>query len=173
MILLLSFTGAIEINVSTNPHFFKRMTKQTPKVGDAVHVKSLKRVGHITECLRGETYRVQVGSLTMVVSSSDLENAPAPNSTSSKAVTFPTLPRSARVPTTIDLHGLSVEDAVRKLESWLNECIIAGHGAVKVVHGLGTGRVQRAAHETLQRYAAVRAFRLNDLNPGETDVYIG
>jgi DNA mismatch repair protein MutS2 len=149
------------------------MTNQPLQVGDPVVVKSLKKRGHISECLRGDTYRVHVGSLSIVVARSDLEAATTSPSSALKTVTYPTRPKSARVPTTIDLHGLTVEDAVRELESWLNECIIAGHGTVKVVHGLGTGRVQRAAHETLQRYAAVRAFRLNDLNPGETDVYIG
>jgi DNA mismatch repair protein MutS2 len=142
-------------------------------IGDAVFVVSLKKAGLVTEVLRGDSYRVTVGSLSMVVTRGDLTEAPSSKECASERVSFPRIPKGSRVSTTIDLHGLTVDEAVRKLESWLNECIIAGHGAVKVVHGLGSGKVQRAAHETLQRYSAVRAFRINDLNPGETDVYIG
>jgi DNA mismatch repair protein MutS2 len=149
------------------------MPHQLFHVGDTVLVKSLKKTGQISECLRGNTYRVHVGSISVVASETDLESTTSSSPSNSKSVTFPMLSKSDRVPLTLDLHGLTVDEAVRKLENWLNECIVAGHGAVKIVHGLGTGRVQRATHETLQRYSAVRAFRINDLNPGETDVYIG
>jgi DNA mismatch repair protein MutS2 len=73
----------------------------------------------------------------------------------------------------IDLHGLTVDQASRALEEWLNQMILSDAKQGKVIHGLGTGRVQRATHEILARYSAVRAFRINDANPGQTDVYLG
>jgi DNA mismatch repair protein MutS2 len=149
------------------------MSARAFSVGDTVLVVSLKKVGQVSELLRSGVYRVSIGSLSMVVAESDLRPHSAPQREGKKIISFPDSRKGPKVSPTIDLHGLTVEDAVRKLESWLNDSILAGHGSLKVIHGLGSGRVQRATHETLQRYSAVRAFRINDLNPGETDVHLG
>jgi dsDNA-specific endonuclease/ATPase MutS2 len=74
-------------------------------------------------------------------------------------------------PAAVDLHGLCVDDACRKLEDWLNQMILARMWHGKVIHGLGTGKLQLATHEVLSRYQAVRAFKINQFNRGETDVY--
>jgi DNA mismatch repair protein MutS2 len=58
------------------------------------------------------------------------------------------------------------------LDSWLDAVILSDLYHVKVVHGLGTGRVQRAVHERLQNFKAVRRFAINQHNAGETDVYL-
>jgi DNA mismatch repair protein MutS2 len=81
-------------------------------------------------------------------------------------------PRRTPPPATIDLHGLTVDEATRKLEVWLSEAIMAGLHQLKVVHGLGSGRLQDATHALLRRVPTVRAFKVSDFNPGETDVYL-
>lgn len=149
------------------------MSQRRYQPGDRVRVLSLGKVGEVVEELRQESCRIAFGSLTMVVSTRDLqlEETP-PRSNAPQRVKVQVTSTGARVGTTLDLHGMTVAEAVAQLESWLNACILAGHGNVKVIHGLGTGRVQRAVHEVLQRYSAIRAFRINDLNPGETDVFL-
>jgi len=149
------------------------MSERRYQPGDRVRVLSLGKTGEVVEALRQESCRIAFGSLTMVVSSRDLqlEDTPA-RSNERQRVKVIAASKAARVGTTLDLHGMTVAEAVTQLESWLNACILARHGNVKVIHGLGTGRVQRAVHEVLQRYSAIRAFRINDLNPGETDVFL-
>lgn len=140
--------------------------------GDGVHIISLKRDGVVQSHLGGDRYRIAIGSLTMTCLASDL--APP----QSKAVRAPSSSqplRSApfpRPPQTLDLHGLTVDEAIRKLDSWLDAVILSDLSHVKVVHGLGTGRVQRAVHERLQTFTAVKRFAINQWNAGETDVYL-
>lgn len=74
-------------------------------------------------------------------------------------------------PKSIDLHGMSTDDAVRAVERHLNRVILSGAQQTKIIHGLGTGKVRCAIHTLLSSLHVVRAFRLNDANPGETDVY--
>lgn len=143
------------------------------QIGDRVLVTSLKRTGTVTEVLRDDSFRVALGSFTIVVSLKELEvSLPSERSRDKTKIEIRAASKGLKVPKVLDLHGMTVADAVSRLEAWLNSCILAGHGNVKVVHGLGTGRVQHATHEVLRRYSAVRAFRVNDLNPGETDVFL-
>lgn len=149
------------------------------RVGDTVTVHALNADGRIVEALSPGVYRVAVRSLHITVKETEI--APAVSNASATHLTQSARHREVnvvtkrpeRVPHTIDLHGLTVDDACRTLEQWLNAMIVTGAKQGKVIHGLGSGKVQRATHETLSRYSAVRAFRLNDLNPGETDVYLG
>jgi DNA mismatch repair protein MutS2 len=142
------------------------------QVGDPVTIRTLKKSGIVVEQLGSGSYRVAVGSLIYKASQADLERAVAQKPKDQGGVVATTARRSS-VASSLDLHGLTVAEAVSKLEIWLNDAIVSGHKQVKVIHGLGSGRVQQATHEALSRYPAVRAFRVNDANPGVTDVYIG
>lgn len=143
-------------------------------LGDAVTVHALNADGRIVEVLSPGVYRVAVRSLNITVKGTEISPAAARATTVESVRWSAAVTKKPQRPhTSIDLHGLTVDDACHALEQWLNSMIVSGAKQGKVIHGLGSGKVQRATHETLSRYSAVRAFRLNDLNPGETDVYLG
>jgi DNA mismatch repair protein MutS2 len=147
--------------------------------GDVVTVKSLGRSGVVIETLSNGSYRISLGAITVSAKSGELSldpkvsTSPAVSGVTDKHVVRMTQTRARSVRLAIDLHGFTVDQATRALEEWLNQMILSDAKQGKVIHGLGSGRVQRATHETLARYSAVRAFRINDANPGETDVYLG
>ena len=62
----------------------------------------------------------------------------------------------------IDLHGLDAEEALFRLDLYLNEAFIAGLPWVRVVHGTGLGTLRHVARELLIDHPLVRSFR-----PGE------
>ena len=148
------------------------MSAQRFNEGDGVHITSLKRDGVVQSHLGGERYRIAIGSLTITCVASDL----APPQSKKGRSSSPSQPlRSSpppRPPKSLDLHGLTVDEAIRKLDSWLDAVILSDLSHVKVVHGLGTGRIQRAVHERLQNFKAVKRFVVNEWNAGETDVYL-
>lgn len=140
--------------------------------GDTVTVIALKKHGVISELLGSGRYRVVVGSLHLTCSAKELTPsqpaAPAPRLTEQK-VLIKNQPRPAQ---TLDLHGLTVDEAIRKLDQWLDSVVLSDLYQVKVVHGLGTGRVQAAVHQHLRSIKAVRNFKINEWNAGETDIYL-
>lgn len=71
---------------------------------------------------------------------------------------------------TIDLHGMTTDEAVAALESFINEAILAGLAEVRVIHGRGGGRLKSAVHARLRVISTIRAFRLDPGNPGVTVV---
>jgi DNA mismatch repair protein MutS2 len=140
--------------------------------GQSVFLRTLNKAGTVMEVLNATTYRVAVGSLSLLCKAPDLAPYTAPEqSKMPRASSAQSIP-AAQAPTSLDLHGRTVDEATRALEEWLNNLILSPHSHGKVVHGLGTGKVQRAVHAVLSKYPAVRSFRINDRNPGETDVYL-
>ncbi len=67
----------------------------------------------------------------------------------------------------IDLHGQTVDLAIREVDQYLNKQFLAGERAVKIIHGRGTGVLRKAVHQHLASIPFVEAFR-DSLNPSET-----
>jgi len=72
----------------------------------------------------------------------------------------------------VDLHGLTVEEALARLVNEIDRAIMKGADRVEVVHGKGSGRIKHAVHRHLASISAVADFRVDDRNPGVTWVYL-
>jgi DNA mismatch repair protein MutS2 len=59
---------------------------------------------------------------------------------------------------TIDLHGLRVADALRRVDAFLRQHRSAGAVCVRVVTGNGTGAIKEAVRELLSRHPAVATW---------------
>ncbi|MCL0097175.1 Smr/MutS family protein [Dehalococcoidia bacterium] len=69
------------------------------------------------------------------------------------------------------LRRLSVEDALAKLDQYLNDAYLAGMYSVRVVHGKGTGTLRLVVRRELARHPLVESFRPADAwegGPGVT-----
>lgn len=148
------------------------MGEQTFNEGDVVRVISLKKDGVVHSVLGGDRYKIAIGSLTITCTARDLTPTTSPRPSSTTTAPISRASNAPRPSQSLDLHGLTVDEAIRKLDAWLDSVILSDLTHVKVVHGLGTGRVQRAVHERLQTFKAVKRFALNQWNAGETDVYL-
>ncbi len=148
-------------------------------IGSEVLVRTLKRRGVVVETLKVGVYRVQVGAMTITAREDDLE-APAPSKKKNRRQT----PASAEVehdrrpvvstsePSSIDLHGLTVDDARNRVAGYISRAILAGLERVEIVHGIGTGRVKAAITKDLRSLSVVRAVKPHPTNPGVTVVFL-
>lgn len=59
----------------------------------------------------------------------------------------------------LDLHRLTVDEALPKLEQFLYEAYCAGVTAVRVNHGKGTGMLRASVRAWLPGQDSVRSFR--------------
>jgi DNA mismatch repair protein MutS2 len=72
----------------------------------------------------------------------------------------------------IDLHGLRVHEALAELERSLDQALLSGAHEVRVIHGIGTGRVMDAVTHYLAHCSHVRTFVRAPDNPGVTKVLL-
>jgi len=73
-------------------------------------------------------------------------------------------------PVDIDLHGLTVEEALARVESALNEALLADHESLRLIHGRSGGKIRAALHRRLREIPSVRGFRIDPRNEGVTIV---
>lgn len=144
----------------------------------AVLVASLKRQGVIVERLHDGKYRVAVGSMVVECAEKDLK-ALAPGAVDKSQHSqgprkhHPAL--SPKKPTkdapTLDLHGLTVEEAMAKVTHAIDRAIIEDIERLRILHGVGTGRIMDALHKYLKTLDVVAEFKLDQSNRGVTWVY--
>lgn len=72
----------------------------------------------------------------------------------------------------IDLHGVTVREAVEQLEKTLDRALLANANQIEIMHGLGTGKVKDAVHKYLSSSRHVKNFRVSINNPGVTIAYL-
>ncbi len=66
----------------------------------------------------------------------------------------------------IDLHRLTVDEAILKLDEFLYKAFQAGHFRVWVVHGKGSGILRHEVRRYLSKHPLVRAQRPADPQRG-------
>lgn len=123
----------------------------------------------------GERYLVEVKGRAMLVESAQL-TAVETRTRRQKGSAGPALSgvpaalARTHAPRSIDLHGLTAEEAIAVLDTFLNDAILAGLDEATVIHGRSGGRLRTAVHDRLRRLRAIRGFRLDPANPGVTIV---
>ena len=69
---------------------------------------------------------------------------------------------------TIDLHGEDKVGAIIKTKELINDGIKLKEYNVVVIHGIGTGTLQRTIHEYLKTDKRVESFKTDNFNNGVT-----
>lgn len=72
----------------------------------------------------------------------------------------------------VDLHGLSVEDALARSASALNDALLQDVQELRLIHGRSGGRIRAALHKWLREAPSVRNFRVDPQNDGVTIVHL-
>ena len=67
---------------------------------------------------------------------------------------------------------LSLEEALERVDKYLDDAAISQHGFAKLLHGYGTGVLRKALHEFLASHCHVKSFRLGTVEEGGEAVTI-
>ena len=82
------------------------------------------------------------------------------------------LSHSSSVSPELNLLGLTTDDAIYKLDKYLDEARVSHLQSVRIVHGKGTGALRNAVHQYLRRQKGIKSFRLGDFGEGDAGVTI-
>jgi DNA mismatch repair protein MutS2 len=70
--------------------------------------------------------------------------------------------RKSPPPAELDLHALTTDEALIKVNQYLNDAVMAGMFQVCIVHGKGSGTLRDFVRRELSRHPLVRSFRQAD-----------
>ena len=82
------------------------------------------------------------------------------------------LSHSSTVSPELNLLGLTTDDAIWKLDKYLDEARVSHLQSVRIVHGKGTGALRNAVHQYLRKQKWIKSFRLGDFGEGDAGVTI-
>ncbi len=142
------------------------------KAGDEVFVASLGAVGKVVSVKREKgVAEVQAGILRVTSKISDLY-LPSRAREEKKEVRVVKNLAPRELPRECNLIGMTVADAICELEAFLDAALLAGSREVRVVHGMGTGKLRAAVHAFLKKHPRVEEFRLGKYGEGESGVTV-
>ncbi len=143
------------------------------KEGDRVYVGSLQTEGTVLSLSRSkQTAEVQAGALRVKAEFSDLF-VPSPQKREKAQVRVTqTLSDRAAVRSEINLIGMTTAEMESELEKFLDSAVLANLSEVRIVHGMGTGKLRAAVHALLKKHKRVESFRLGKYGEGESGVTI-
>ena len=72
----------------------------------------------------------------------------------------------------IHLRQLTVDEALLKLDKYLNDAFMAGLARVREIHGKGTGTLRQAVREQLARHSLVKSHQPGGYGEGGDGVTI-
>ena len=150
------------------------------KDGIYVRILSMNLTGTVvgTPNTKGEV-TVAVGSLTTKAKINNLEiitdykepeeSKPGKSSTGQGRIK---MSKSASISPEINLLGCTVDEAVAKLDKYLDDAYISKLSQVRIVHGKGTGALRAGITAYLKGIPYIKNFRLGEAGEGDAGVTI-
>jgi DNA mismatch repair protein MutS2 len=164
-------------NTQKKPADQKTVDPKKLKKGDSVKIISMNLKGIVNTLpdARGNLF-VQCGIMRMQTNVNDLVPvkeetiaAPALQRTNTGKLK---MSKSFSVSSEINLLGCTVDEAIAKLDKYLDDAYLAHLPSVRVVHGKGTGALRNAVQSHLKRLKYVKEYRLGEYGEGDAGVTI-
>jgi DNA mismatch repair protein MutS2 len=133
-------------------------------VGARVRIRSLG-VDGVVLAMRGSGVEVGIGQMKMERPPEDLDLISTPAVRLPAGVHFEA-GEKPRVPSELNVIGCSREEALDRLDKFLDEAFLAGFPSVRIVHGSGKGILRRAVADHLEGHPHVSGFELAPIEQG-------
>ena len=146
------------------------------KVGDTVYIISMDTTGTVLSLpnAKGEL-SIQAGILHMTLPITDCEITDTPVVTEPKPPKSHrrmNLERAATIRPEINVIGLTVDEAISKIDKYMDDALLSNLSQITIIHGKGTGALRKGIHEYLRKQAHVSEFRNGEFGEGDMGVTI-
>ena len=171
--------NSIKENESKNK---KNIVKSSPakkvesvNIGDSVFIHSLNLKGTVSTLPNDKgILTVQTGIISSKVNINDLELLDEKNDNTLKRTTTRRSQglKSLHISPEVNLIGMNVDEACSVLDKYLDDALLAHLEYVRIIHGRGSGALQKGIHAYLKRQSFVKSFKLAEFDDGGNAVTI-
>ena len=131
--------------------------KESFSVGDYVQIESLSTHGEIVE-LRKKEATVLANGMKLKVKTNGLKKIKRPKIQAVSQVKKEHTDKTfSSVPLELNIIGYRVEEGLRALDHYLDQCVAHHVKQVRIIHGMGTGRLRSAVLADLKKHPAVKS----------------
>lgn len=139
--------------------------------GSEVLVLPFGKRGTVVE-LQGEQALVQMGQIKLSLGKDQLKPVQAEKKQPPAPPMVRVVTQERAVRPELDLRGHRVDEALAKLDKYLDEVSLAGLKQVVLIHGKGTGSLRQGIQEYLRKHPQVGSYRLGNYNEGGSGVTV-
>jgi mutS2 family protein len=171
--------NSIKENESKNK---KNIVKSSPakkvesvNIGDSVFIHSLNLKGTVSTLPNDKgILTVQTGIISSKVNINDLELLDEKNDNTLKRTATRRSQglKSLHISPEVNLIGMNVDEACSVLDKYLDDALLAHLEYVRIIHGRGSGALQKGIHAYLKRQSFVKSFKLAEFDDGGNAVTI-
>ncbi|MCS7253511.1 MAG: endonuclease MutS2 [Armatimonadota bacterium] len=143
-----------------------------PRVGESVFVPRIRVHGTVVETRESSgQVLIEVDGLRFWMPLGEVQAAHVKREGASEPPTAALrIRKMLSVPNELNIIGRTVEEALQIVDKFLDDAFLAGHRAVRIIHG--KGKLRQAVHGLLKKHAHVESFELAPLNEGGTGATI-
>ncbi len=151
----------------------EQVSARPVRVGDTVQIKSMGVRATVLSVAPDRTLQLQAGIMKVSAREDEvllLDEAKVEVRTVAEKSAAAL--RSASVPTSVDLRGMTSDEAILVMERYLDSAVMAKLKQVTVIHGKGTGALRQAVQNALKHNRQVKSFRIGNFSEGEMGVTV-
>ncbi|MCA1038879.1 endonuclease MutS2 [Bacillus infantis] len=157
--------------VSKSKKEARKSDKHDFAAGDEVKVLTFGQKGNLLEKASDDEWQVQIGILKMKVKERDLEFIKSPKPKETKAMAI-VKGRDSHVGLELDLRGERYEDALIRVEKYIDDALLSNYPRVSIIHGKGTGALRQGVQEYLKNHRSVKRIRFGEAGEGGSGVTV-
>jgi DNA mismatch repair protein MutS2 len=154
-------------------------TTWTPHLGDTVWLAKLNAEGTITEMDR-DSVSVQVGTLKVRAAMDEITQRTRSEKREMKRGHLrnyekspdPVAPKGQSPGLELDLRGERVDDALKRLETYIDAAYMSGLPFARIIHGKGTGALRKAVQERVGEHPLISKVTRAEAKEGGEGVTI-
>lgn len=139
--------------------------------GDEVNLLSLNQKGDVLEKIDDKEYLVQVGIMKVKVKRNDLQLLGKQKQIIERPLAT-VKGSSYHVKTELDLRGERFEEALIKLEKYIDDALLAGYPKVSIIHGKGTGALRKGVQEFVKKHPSIATSRSGSMGEGGSGITV-
>jgi DNA mismatch repair protein MutS2 len=139
--------------------------------GDEVKVLTFNQKGQLLQKVSDKEWQVQIGIMKMKVKEKDLEFIKAQKVVETKPLAT-IKGKDYHVSLELDLRGERFENALARVEKYIDDSLLAGYPRVSIIHGKGTGALRSGVQEYLKNHRAVKKIRFGEAGEGGSGVTV-
>lgn len=149
---------------------YQPATAENLKPGVRVFIKPMETRGQIISFNKGKgEAEVLCGSIKMHLKLKDLQLVGEESHIEPKVKVVKTIPREQPI-LEINILGHTVGEALYEVDNFIDRAVTDNLVEIKIIHGVGTGKLRSAIWDHLRRHKNVESYRLGKYGEGETGV---
>lgn len=140
--------------------------------GSYVRLRSGGGMGIVKEIKRKEA-KVELGNMVLTVKLRDLQAVKNPILTNTtKSIKTDTLSKSSHFDPKIDIRGMRYEDALERIQEFMDNALMASANEVQIIHGKGSGALRKVVRRKLKEYRGIQRSYHPEANQGGDGITI-